>query len=65
MIRTEPKDFRPLNPNGELNLEGVERVPYRLQELLQGIKDSKPILLLEGEKDVDRSAEMGFVATTF
>ena len=65
VIRTEPKDFRPMTPDGKLSLEGVERVPYRLPELLQGIKDSKLVLLLEGEKDTDRAAEMGFVATTF
>ena len=40
-------------------------MPYRLPELLQGIEDSKPILLLEGEKDADRVAEMDFIATTF
>ena len=65
VIRTEPKDFRPMTPDGKLSLEGVERVPYRLPELLQGIKHSKQVLLLEGEKDTDRAAEMGFVATTF
>ena len=54
-----------MTPDGKLSLEGVERVPYRLPELLQGIEDSKPIVLLEGEKDADRVAEMGFVATTF
>ena len=64
-LRTEPKDFRPMTPDGKLSLEGVERVPYRLPELLQGIKHSKQVLLLEGEKDTDRAAEMGFVATTF
>ena len=65
IIRSDPKDFRPLNSDGYLDLEGVERLPYRLPELLQGIKDSKQILLLEGEKDVDRAMAMGFVATTF
>ena len=65
VIRTEPKDFRPMTPDGKLSLEGVERVPYRLPELLQGIEDTKPILLLEGEKDADRVAEMDFIATTF
>ena len=65
VIRTEPKDFRPMTTDGKLSLEGVERVPYRLPELLQGIKDSKQVLLLEGEKDTDRAVEMGFVATTF
>ena len=65
VIRAEPKDFRPMRTDGQLNLNGVERVPYRLPELLEGIKDSELILLLEGEKDADRVAEMGFVATTF
>ena len=54
-----------MTTDGRLSLEGVGRVPYRLPELLQGIKDSKPILFLEGEKDADRVAEMGFVASTF
>ena len=65
IVRFEPKAFRPQRPDGKWTLKGVERVPYRLPELLQGIKDSKQILLLEGEKDVDRAIAMGFVATTF
>jgi len=65
VIRSDPKDFRPMTPDGFLDLEGVERLPYRLPELMQGVKDSKQILLLEGEKDVDRAMAMGFVATTF
>jgi len=46
-------------------LEGVERVPYSLHELLKGVKNSKQILLLEGEKDVDSAMAMGLMATTF
>ncbi len=65
VIRSDPKDFRPLTPDGYLDHKGVERLPYRLPELMQGVKDSKQILLLEGEKDVDRAVAMGFVATTF
>jgi hypothetical protein len=65
VVRLVPKTFRPQRPDGKWSLEGVERVPYRLPELLQGVKDSKLILLLEGEKDVDRAIVMGFVATTF
>jgi hypothetical protein len=65
IVRFEPKDFRPQRPDGKWSLEGVERVPYRLPELLQGVKDSKPILLLEGEKDVDSAMDMGLIATTF
>ena len=65
VIRSDPKDFRPMTPDGHLSLEGVERLPYRLPELLQGVKESKPILLLEGEKDVDSAMAMGLIATTF
>jgi len=65
VIRSDPKDFRPMTPDGFLDHEGVERLPYRLPELLQGVKESKPILLLEGEKDVDSAMAMGLIATTF
>ena len=33
VIRIEPKDFRPMTPEGELKMDGVERVRYRLPEL--------------------------------
>jgi len=65
VVRFTPKAFRPQRPDGKWSLAGVERVPYKLPELLQGVKDSKEILFLEGEKDVDRAMAMGFVATTF
>ena len=65
VVRFAPKDFRPQRPDGKWSLAGVERVPYRLPELLQGVKDSKTILILEGEKDVDSAMAMGLVASTF
>jgi putative DNA primase/helicase len=65
VIRSDPKGFRPMTPDGYLGLEGLERLPYRLPELLKGVKDSKQILLLEGEKDVDSAMDMGLIATTF
>ena len=65
VIRSDPKDFRPMTPDGFLDHEGVERLPYRLPELLQGVKESKPTLLLEGEKDVDSAMAIGLIATTF
>ncbi len=65
VVRLEPKTFRPQRPDGKWSLKGVERVPYRLPELLQCVKDSKPILLLEGEKDVDSAVGMSLIATTF
>lgn len=70
--RYEPKSFswrRPdiNNPgqwiyNGALN--GVQRVPYRLPELLSSNEDT-PIVITEGEKDCDVLISIGFVATTF
>jgi putative DNA primase/helicase len=65
VIRSNPKDFRPITPDEYLDLDGVERVPYRLPQLLQGVKGSKTTLLLEGEKDVDSAKAMGLLATTF
>ena len=65
VVRLEPKTFRPQRPDGKWSLEGVERVPYSLPELLQGVKDLKLIILLEGEKDVDSAMAMGLIATTF
>ena len=53
VIRFKPKDFRPQRPDGKWTLEGVVRVPYRLPQILAGIKDGKDILIIEGEKDCD------------
>ncbi len=65
VMRFEPKDFRPQRPDGKWTLEGAERVPYHLPQLLTGIKEGKDILILEGEKDCDNAAKIGLVATTF
>ena len=65
VVRFEPKNFRPQRPDGNYSLEGVERIPYRLPQMLAGIKDDKDILILEGEKDCDNAEKFGLVATTF
>jgi len=65
VVRFDPKDFRPQRPDGEWTLEGVTRVPYRLPQMLAGIKDGREILILEGEKDCDNAKDFGLVATTF
>jgi hypothetical protein len=44
--------------------QGNERVLYRLPEVLEGIKQGRTIYLVEGEKDADRLAVNGEVATT-
>lgn len=65
-VRYEPKDFRQRQPapgGGWINnLRGVRLVPYRLPELLSTPKTT-PVLLAEGEKDVDRLRALGFTAS--
>jgi hypothetical protein len=65
VVRFEPKGFRPKRPDGKWTLDGVTRVPYRLPQLLLGIKEGREILILEGEKDCDNAERLGLVATTF
>ena len=43
-------------------MDGVGRLPYRLPELLAADPD-KPVLVVEGEKHVDRLINLGFAAT--
>jgi len=44
------------------NLNGCKRYPYNLQEVRNAPLDT-PIIIVEGEKCVDRLKELGFVAT--
>lgn len=66
-VRYEPKDFRQRHPDGKggwvWNLQGVRRVLYRLPDVIAAAPDV-PIYLVEGEKDADELARLGFVATT-
>lgn len=67
VVRYEPKRFnqrRPL-PNGEwlYKLGNVERLLYRLRELLNAPKDQW-VFVVEGEKDVDNLIQVRIVATT-
>ena len=69
-VRKEPgpggkqKTFFQRRPNGKGgyidNLTGVDSLPYRLPELLAS---SGPVLVVEGEKDVDNLHALGFTAT--
>lgn len=43
-------------------MDGVAPVPYRLPQLLA--RPGTQVLIVEGEKDCDRAAELGLVATT-
>lgn len=66
-VRYEAKDFRQRRPNNKggwiWNLEGVQRVPYRLPQLLD-TNVSETVFIVEGEKDADRLSSLGLVTTT-
>lgn len=66
-VRYEPKDFRqrrPLEGGGwSWSIKGVQRVLYRLPEILQAVAAGNPILICEGEKDVEAARALGLTAT--
>lgn len=56
VLRMPDKEFPARHRDGDKwvwNLEGVRRVPYRLPELIEAVKDGKWIIVVEGEKDAD------------
>jgi hypothetical protein len=59
------KSFRQRHLNGDgewvWNVTGVTPVPYRLPQLLES---TALVLILEGEKDCNRAAKLGLIATT-
>jgi len=63
VVRYEPKGFGQRRPDGSggwiYNLEGVDRVPYNLPDLLR----SGGVIIVEGEKDADRLMGYGLTAT--
>ncbi|MCO8127254.1 AAA family ATPase [Acidimicrobiia bacterium EGI L10123] len=64
--RMAPKRFRQKRPVGTewvYKLNDVQRVPYRLRELLQAQRDGLPVYVVEGEKDVDALRAVGVAAT--
>ena len=64
VVRFEPKTFRLYCPTTEeWSAKGVQRVPYRLPELIQGINEERRIFVVEGEKDVEALSELSFLAT--
>lgn len=68
VVRFEPKGFAQRHPDGKggwkWDLKGMKKVPYRLPEVIKGIEEGKPIIIVEGEKDADNLAKLGFTATT-
>jgi len=68
VVRFIPKSFSQRRPDGNggyiYDLAGVERVIYRLPQVLAGIIAGDTIYHCEGEKDVDNLVNLGFNATT-
>jgi hypothetical protein len=67
VVRFEPKDFAQRRPDGNggwvWNLKGVRRALYRLPELLAA-DPAAWVVVVEGEKDADRLAAAGLIATS-
>jgi putative DNA primase/helicase len=68
VVRKSPKSFLQRRPDGRggwsWKLGDVRRVPYTLPRLIEATGLEKLIVVVEGEKDADRLAATGVVATT-
>lgn len=70
VLRRPPKRFlqrRPdptSNDGWAWNLDGVERIPYRLVNLTMAAEDGGIAYVVEGEKDADRLTALRLTATT-
>lgn len=62
------KTFRQRRPNNQggwiYNTRGIQPVPYRLPQLVDGLIRGEMIYVVEGEKDADTLSNLGLVATT-
>ena len=65
VIRFKPKDFRQQRPDGKWTLDGVERVPYRLPQLLDGIKEGRKSLLWKEKKIVTMLKSLDWLQQLF
>ena len=67
-VRYEPKDFRLRRPGPDgswiWKLDGVQRVLYRLPEVLKAARAGSLVFVVEGPKDAEALGNLGFVATT-
>ncbi|HEY3351174.1 MAG TPA: AAA family ATPase [Thermoanaerobaculia bacterium] len=66
VVRLDPKGFRQRKPDGRggwtWSTHGARQVLYRLPELLAA--PERRVFIVEGEKDADRLAGLGFIGTT-
>lgn len=64
---TGRKTFRQRRRDGDgwaWNLDGTRLVLYRLPEVIDAAAHERPVYVVEGEKDADALAELGYAATT-
>jgi hypothetical protein len=65
VVRRWPKGFQQRQPDGkggwQWNMAGIKPLPYKLPQMLAA--PDKPVFVVEGEKDADRLAREGLVAT--
>ena len=70
VVRFIPKDFRQRVPDPgarggyRWSIKGVRPVIYRLPEVVKAIAEGRTVYLVEGEKDADNMAALGYTATT-
>ncbi len=62
------RQYNPTHPKAKADgwawtLEGIQRVAYRLPELLEAVQQDQPVFIVEGEKDVATLEGWGHVAT--
>lgn len=65
--RYQPKTFRQYRREGGRWVPGLgstRRVLYRLPEVIEAARKRGGVIIVEGEKDADRLADLGFFATT-
>jgi len=65
--RYDDKSFPIRQPDGmggwKWTSKGIRKVPYRLPEVILAIKEGRPVVITEGEKDVHTLERLGFAAT--
>jgi putative DNA primase/helicase len=62
-VRFEPKDFRLRINSTTWGIGKARRVLYHLPDIISAIASSSPIWIVEGEKDADNLAVLGFHST--
>lgn len=68
VLRMPDKQFlqQHMTPTGEWawNIRGIERILYRLPQVLAAVAGGETVYVVEGEKDADRMRAAGVTATT-